>query len=141
MLVGYRSPLLDSKAIISTIENPTEIFTLREKPRISPNLQLINLQGEGIRGMNYDSKLGGFLIISGPVAKLKVPFKLWFWNQKDAPKRVKIRNVKSLEHSEGITSAKIDGKEFLVIVSDDGDSKANKGGSYLIVNYEDLIIE
>ncbi|KAA3598438.1 MAG: DUF3616 domain-containing protein [Calditrichaeota bacterium] len=141
LLVGYRSPLSNSKAIISTIENPTEIFTLGEQPKISPKLQLLDLQGEGIRGMNFDQKLGGFLIISGPVAKLKVPFKLWFWNQKDAPKPVKIRNLKSLEHSEGITSAKIDGKEFLVIVSDDGDSKDKKGGSYLIVNYEDLIIE
>lgn len=141
LLIGYRSPLLDSKAIISTIKNPTEIFTLGQKPRTSQKLLLVDLQGEGIRGMHYDSKLGGFLIISGPSEKLQVPFKLWFWNQKETPKRVKIKNLKSLEHAEGITSAQIDGKEFLVIVSDDGDSKANKSGSYLIVNYEDLIIE
>jgi hypothetical protein len=88
LLIGLRSPLLGKRAIIARVENPAAVFETGAKPRISATLQTLDLGGNGIRGMTYILTLGGYLVISGPVARERVQFQLWFWNgQPDAPAR------------------------------------------------------
>lgn len=136
LLIGLRSPLLDKRAIIARVENLAAVFDTGAKPHISATLQTLDLGGNGIRGMSYIPALGGYLVISGPVAREQVHFQLWFWNgQPDAPaRRVTAPGVQGFEHSEGISPAVIDGKQRIMIVSDDGSREENRYARYLLLD-------
>ena len=82
LLIGFRSPLLDGKAIIACVVNPSAIFDAGELPRIAAKLETLDLGGNGIRGMSYIPSLSGYLLIGGPVSREKVHFQLWFWSGK-----------------------------------------------------------
>lgn len=142
LLIGLRSPLFDKRAIIARVENPAAVFDKGEKPRISATLQTLDLGGNGIRGMSYIPSLGGYLVISGPVAREQVHFQLWFWNgQPDAPaKRVTAPRVQGFEHAEGVSPAVIDGKQRIMIVSDDGSREEGRYARYLLLDPAQLQI-
>ena len=135
LLIGFRSPLLERRAIIATLENPAEIFESDAAPRISAILQMLDLGGHGIRGMSYVPALGGYLVISGPVAREAVQFQLWFWSgQADDPaRRVSVPGLAGFEHAEGVSPAVIDGQQRIVIVSDDGSREAGCYARYLLL--------
>lgn len=136
LLIGLRSPLLDKRAIIARIENPAAVFETGATPRISATLQTLDLGGNGIRGMSYIPALGGYLVISGPVAREQVHFQLWFWNgQPEAPaRRVTAPGVQGFEHAEGVSPAVIDGKQRIMIVSDDGSREEGRYARYLLLD-------
>jgi len=135
LLIGFRSPLLERRAIIATLENPVEIFESDAPPCISATLQTLDLGGHGIRGMSHVPALGGYLVISGPVAREVVQFHLWFWSgQADDPaRRVSVPGLAGFEHAEGISPAVIDGQQRIVIVSDDGSREAGRYARYLLL--------
>lgn len=136
LLIGLRSPLLNNRAIIARVENPAAVFETGAKPRISATLQTLDLGGNGIRGMSYIPALGDYLVISGPVAREQVHFQLWFWNgQPDAPaRRVTAPGVQGFEHAEGVSPAVIDGKQRVMIVSDDGSREEGRYARYLLLD-------
>jgi len=142
LLIGLRSPLLDKRAIIARVENPAAVFETGAKPRISATLQTLDLGGNGLRGMSYIPALGGYLLISGPVAREQVHFQLWFWNgQPDAPaRRVTAPGVQGFEHAEGVSPAVIDGKQRIMIVSDDGSREEGRYARYLVLDPAQLQI-
>lgn len=142
LLIGLRSPLLDKRAIIARVENPAAVFDKGEELRISSTLQTLDLGGNGLRGMSYIPALGGYLLISGPVAREQVHFQLWFWNgQPDAPaRRVTAPGVQGFEHAEGVSPAVIDGKQRIMIVSDDGSRQEGRYARYLLLDPAQLQI-
>ncbi|RKZ69082.1 MAG: hypothetical protein DRQ44_03485 [Gammaproteobacteria bacterium] len=140
LLIGLRSPLAGSDAIIMVLENPQAVFEQDEEPQISSRLINLDLHGGGIRALSYDPHLGGFLIISRKPGK---SFKLWLWNanMKTKPKRLKVPGIKNLRQAEGVTAVLRDGHpEGILIVSDDGIGLKAKPGHYLFLRYEQLII-
>ena len=139
LLVGLRSPLAGSNAIIVVLENPQAAFDRGEEPRIADRLIELDLDGGGIRALSYDPHLGGFLIIS---RKPEKSFKLWLWNgdAEQPPKRLKIAGIKNLRRAEGVTPVRLNGKaEGILIVSDDGIGVKGKPGRYLFLRYEQLV--
>jgi hypothetical protein len=143
LLVGFRGPLVDGKAMLVAIENIDEVFERESEPRIAEQAVLLDLRGEGIRGMTYVPRLDGFLIISGPLEQVEdVPFRLWFWQgQSDEPaQRVSVPGLNGFEHAEGITPVHWRGEERILIVSDDGDMDAGKSAQYLMLDYDQLVI-
>jgi Family of unknown function (DUF5706)/Protein of unknown function (DUF3616) len=143
LLVGFRGPLVDGKAMLVAIENVDEMFETEAAPRISEQALLLDLGGEGIRGMTYVPRLGGFLVISGPLEQVEnVPFRLWFWpGQADQPaQEVTVPGLAGFEHAEGITPVRWRGAERLLIVSDDGDMDAGEFAQYLMLDYDQLLI-
>lgn len=136
LLVGFRSPLLDKRAIIASVENPAAIFEAGEPPRISPGLDTLDLGGNGIRGMSYLPALKGYLIVSGPVAREQVQFQLWFWSGQrgDQARRVSVPGLPGFEHAEGVSPAVIDGKQRIIIVSDDGSREEGRFAHYLLLD-------
>ncbi len=136
LLVGFRSPVLDGHALIASIENPTAIFESGEPPRISATLTTLDLGGHGIRGMAYFASLGGYLLISGPVAREQAQFQIWFWTGKpgDRAQRMAVPGLSGFEHAEGISPALIDGQEYIILVSDDGDRKAGRFARYVLLD-------
>jgi hypothetical protein len=140
LLLGFRSPQIDRHALIAGIENPAAIFASGEPPRISATLTMLDLDGHGIRGMAYFASLGGYLLISGPVAREQVQFQLWFWTGKpgDPAQRMAVPGLSGFEHAEGISPALIDGQEHIILVSDDGDRKAGRFARYVLLDQSAL---
>jgi hypothetical protein len=137
---GFRSPLKDKKAIIMALENPSGVFN-REAPHFREIY--LDLNGAGIRGMAYDPRLKGYLILAHREDKKKKPFKLWFWSGKedDGVRRVKIAGVKSLRRAEGVTPIMLDNREGILVFSDEGDHRRRKLSRYIMLRYDQLSIE
>lgn len=142
LLIGFRSPLLDRRAIVTRIENPAAMFAAGEPPRISSVLETLGLGGHGIRGMSWVPALGGYLVISGPVAREPMQFGLWFWSGRhgDAARRADVPGLPGFEHAEGVTPALLDGQQRIVIVSDDGSRKEGRYARYLLLDPAQLKI-
>ncbi len=140
MLIGLRSPLLDQCAIIACVENLTAVFEAGEPLRVSPRLLTLDLGGNGIRALSYIPGLGGYLVVSGPVAREQIQFQLWFWrgNPAEAPRRVSVAGLQGFAHAEGVSPAVIDGQQRIVIVSDDGNRKAGRYAHFLLLKLEEL---
>ncbi|HQO29714.1 MAG TPA: DUF3616 domain-containing protein [Accumulibacter sp.] len=143
LLVGFRSPLLDGRAIIATIDNVQEIFDDDDKPQVSVPLIALDLDGQGIRGMSYVPFLSGYLLIAGPVAREQVDFRLWFWDgaSDSRPRRVHVAGVPGFRHAEGVAPAIIGGRPCLMLVSDEGDRQEGRSARYLLLTTEQLQID
>jgi hypothetical protein len=139
LLIGFRSPLQGSLAIIASVENPAAVFEADAAPQVSSTLQTLDLGGHGIRGMAYVATLGGYLVISGPTSR-EGEFGLWFWSgQADAPaRRVTVAGLPGFERAEGVCPAVIDGVPRIVIVSDDGDRKQGRCARFLLLELGQL---
>lgn len=135
LLIGFRSPLQDGHALIASVENPTAIFEADAPPQISNRLKMLNLGGQGIRGLSYIASLNGYLVVGGPSAREDESFKLWFWSgEPDAPaRRVTIAGLPDLARAEGVSPALIDGVARIVIVSDDGNRKAGRFAQFVLL--------
>lgn len=91
LVFGFRSPLVDDKfgspeldpsfsltqglAIIMQVSSPFDVM------QPATNITLVDLNGQGIRGMEYIPALNGYIIISGGVEKLDV-YDLWLYEPK-----------------------------------------------------------
>ena len=142
LLIGFRSPLLDGRAIVASIENPGAIFDGDERPQIGATLTTLDLGGNGIRGMSWVPFLGGYLVIAGPVARERVEFQLWFWpgGSDDRPRRVSVAGLPGFEHAEGVSPAVIDGRQCIIIVSDDGSREERRSAHFVILPPDQLQI-
>ena len=143
LLIGFRSPLHDGRALLASVENPSAVFESDEAPRIAAVLEELDLGGHGIRGMSYVPALGAYLVIGGPASREPASFDLWLWSgQRGAPpRRVAIPALRGLARAEGVNSAVINGVAQLIIVSDDGNRKAGRFASYLLLDLAALQIE
>ena len=143
LLLGFRSPLQEGRAIIASIENPDALFDSGEPPRIADELITLDLGGHGLRGMSHLPALGGYLLISGPVSKEQSQFRLWFWDgQAHIPaRRVTVPGLPGFEHAEGISPAIIHGRPYIILVSDDGSRKEQRHARYLLLEPGQLLLE
>ena len=141
--LGFRSPVPNGQAILAVVENPSAMFDAGEPPRIAPELINLKLDGHGLRDMAWVASLGGYLLIAGPMAQEQVPFRLWFWSgQADTrPRRVDVPGLPGFAHAEGVCPAIIEGREVIVIVSDDGDRAAGRCAGYMLAEPDQLSIE
>lgn len=141
LLIGFRSPLREGRALLATLTNPGRVFDAGVAPAIDPHLEALDLGGDGLRGMAWVPALGGYLLISGPVARENVQFKLWYWaGHGHPPRRADVPGLSGLEHAEGITPLRLGGESRLIVVSDDGDRKAGRAARYLLLKPEQLVI-
>jgi hypothetical protein len=136
LLIGLRSPLHDSRAIIVSVENPAAIFESNKAPVIAPVLEMLDLGGNGIRGLSFIPSLGEYLVIAGPISREKAKFELWLWSGQPGAtaRRVTVPGLQGLEHAEGVCPAVIDGVQRIIIVSDDGNRKAGRFARYLLLD-------
>ena len=127
ILLGLRGPVLNGNALIVRVK-----VLDRQAPLSVANLAMdgsnaiqLNLNGQAIRDIQYDSLLRSFLIISGaPETEKKADFTLWTWNgeanQTNEAARPKLQAALDPKMKpEGITHLKISNYEFVFIVGDD----------------------
>lgn len=136
LLIGFRGPLRDGRALIASVENPSAIFASDEVPRIAALLDELDLGGHGIRGLSYVPALGDYLVIGGPTSRVPANFNLWRWSgERGAPaRRVRVPGLRNINKAEGVCPAVVGGRERLVIVSDDGNRNAGRFASYVLLD-------
>jgi Protein of unknown function (DUF3616) len=142
LLVGFRSPLQDGCALVASLDNLPAVFEAGEAPRLSSRLDMLDLDGHGIRGLSYIASLSGYLVIGGPVDRADEQFGLWFWSGHAGARacRATVPGLTGLRRAEGVSPATIDGAERIVIVSDDGDRKKGRSAHYLLLDPAQLEI-
>lgn len=142
LLIGLRSPLLDGRAIIARIENPAALFDAGEAPRVSSELETLDLGGHGMRGMSWIPALNGYLVISGPVAREQVHFRLWFWSGRphEPARPATLSGLAGFAHAEGVCPAVLEGRQRIMIVSDDGSRQEGRFARYLLLDPTQLVI-
>lgn len=117
LLIGFRSPLPEGKALLAPLLNPAETVT-GQPPRFGSPL-LIDLGGNGIRAM-LRKKANGYLIMSGSPLKGGT-FRPYRWNGRDAPR---LETWPGLPHDatpEALIEAETETPPpRLLILSDDG---------------------
>ncbi|WP_076997319.1 DUF3616 domain-containing protein [Variovorax sp. KK3] len=141
LLIGFRGPLHDGRAIVARLENPAGVFDAGETPRIASDLAELVMGGHGIRGLSFIPSIDAYLVIGGPMSPASDPFSLWRWDgQRGTPAtRVTVQGLASFERAEGVCAAMIDGVEQIVVVSDDGDRKSGRCASYVAFGADQLI--
>lgn len=142
LMLGFRSPLFDGRAIIACIDNPDAMFDAGRQPQIANQPFSLDLHGQGIRAVAHVPVLDGYLVVAGPVGREPTPFALWFWRggQQDPPQRVSVRGLRGLGHAEGVASAQIGGRQWVILVSDDGSRADGRCANYLLLDPRQLQI-
>ncbi len=145
LLVGFRYPLSkNGSALIATIDNLEALFTDNAALHFAPKLTRLDLNGNSIRGMAYDEKLEGYLIVAGSVQRGSAKEnQLWFWNgsPKTLPEKFTIKGLDGIKNAEGVSPIVINGKRKILIVSDDGKEKKDIPASYLLLEYGQLSLK
>jgi hypothetical protein len=142
LLIGFRSPLLERRALIARVDNLAAMFEANAPPAVSPALIALDLGGDGLRAMAWLPALDGYLLVSGPVGRTPVAFRLWFWNGRaDAPARaVSVPGLEGFERTEGISAARLGTLDRIILVSDDGDRDAGRDARYALLDPAQLRI-
>lgn len=141
-LFGFRAPLVDNKALVVALENPTALFDGNTAPQIG-EVTLLDLGGDGIRGMAWLPKINGYLIAGRMDSSAgKGPFRLWFWSgdPQAKPRAVSIDSLRSLRRPEGIAPVVINGQERILLVSDEGNRSEGKASQAALIAYDRLRI-
>jgi pSer/pThr/pTyr-binding forkhead associated (FHA) protein len=133
LIVGLRSLNAALAVLIPLrLNNPKGQFTAENLALETPRIIQLQLGGQGIRDITYDTHLNSFLIISGaPEGVEKSEFKLWEWNGESLS--AKVREEMTLNPKfkpEGVTAAVINGRPFLFLVGD--------ASSYIRLDYSDV---
>jgi hypothetical protein len=115
LLIGFRNPIPDGKALIIPMLNPNEVVQ-GQRARLGQAVQL-DLGGLGIRDMAYFQ--GTYLIIGGPFNGAG-HFQLYSWaGGQEPPQPIKVKHLNEY-HPEAIIIYPQKGMREIQILSDDG---------------------
>ncbi|NOX74913.1 MAG: hypothetical protein GXP03_15280 [Alphaproteobacteria bacterium] len=139
LLIGLRGPVLGGGSLIAVLNNPKAVFD-GQAPDFAPDLIRLDLDKGGIRALAYIPALDGFLISAQKSHRKSAshnPFQLWFWsgNQAANPRPVTIAGLDTRK-TEGIAQIRRGGRDYLLLVSDDGDRAANVAAHYILLPME-----
>lgn len=142
MLIGFRSPQADGKAVLVWLENPRDLFEGGTRAAIGSEMILLNLKGDGVRGMAYDPKLEGFLIISGPASRDRtLNFGLWFWSGEagiePVPVEIPVPGTE-IRRGECVSPIRCNGNDLVLLMRDDGNKKKEKYAHYMFLTYDQI---
>lgn len=136
LLIGFRNPRHEHKALLVWLENPGAVFERNAEPALAGPVAL-DLDGEGVRDVTFSPTLGGFLILAGAWRhEQHTSPTLWLWGgaADSAPVELRTSALHDLK-PEGIAEVTAGGRRGLLIVSDDGtaDDAYDRGRS--LVNH------
>jgi hypothetical protein len=121
LLIGFRNPLVEGKALIIPLKNPNGIVE-GEAARFGDEI-LVDLNGLGLRGIG--SMKSGYYLLGGPIAN-EGECRLFRWKgEGDAAEAIPGLQLGGIS-PEGICFHDQSGREDFVILSDDG-AKSLKG--------------
>lgn len=141
LLLGLRKPMINGLSMIISITNPDAVFDKSAAPQFSEP-SFLDLNGGGIRSLNYDPVLNQFLIVNEIIgSEGKKYSQLWAWSGEttDAPTPVSLPDIISLNNVESLDSVILHGESRLLIMSDEGNAKKQRPAKYMLLNYEHLM--
>jgi len=117
LILGFRNPIPGGKAIVISLLNPAEVVDTGAQAKFGKPVML-DLEGLGIRGLDYSAERGGYLISAGPHDTAS-RFAIYLWSGKpaEAPKKLGAVSISDFG-PEGLVVFP-DRREIL-LVSDDG---------------------
>jgi hypothetical protein len=141
LLVGLRKPKARCKSIILKIENPAAIFTHKEKIQVAKKPILLDLHGAGLRAMRYIPALKGYLLANEIKKKGNIPAKYsqlsyWDGNPDHLVKVLTLQGIDKIDNIEGISPLVMGGKEYILLLGDNGDSEAQQPAKFLLLEYD-----
>ncbi|WEZ82083.1 DUF3616 domain-containing protein [Rhizobium sp. 32-5/1] len=123
LLIGFRGPLDDNRAILVPLRNPADVVEQAAEPDLGPTLTL-DLGGRGIRSIDATGIASpAYLILAGPMNDTKGDFALYEWDGDDTEPRQ--RNDVSLLKLTPEAVVVQTGQRTALILSDDGSKKRN----------------
>lgn len=141
LLFGFKKPLFDDLSIIVQLDNPIQVLDGSEPPVFSEQVHLLDLQGGGIRSLSYNQKLQGFLIANevdfggGPKQS-----QLWFWggDEEQPPIALVLPDIVTMENIEAISAVSFEGKQRILLMSDDGSRRNQQPAHYKLIDYDEI---
>lgn len=125
LLIGFRNPIPDNKALLIPLENPSEMVTKGEKAKFGEPIEL-NIDGLGIRSIDYWQENDVYLIIAGPYNDAgKIKLYKWSGNPSEDPTLVKVE-LSDL-NLEAIIIYPFSNNNIIQLLSDDGGRKNSEG--------------
>jgi hypothetical protein len=122
LLLGLRAPVIDGHALIVPIRmiDAAEAFRIENLRVDGPTIRL-DLDGEGIRSIEYDERAKAFRIFTGATLNEEDrEFRLVEWDGKSGSAPRELSRFSRLLKPEGIARADLDGQSISVIVFDTG---------------------
>ena len=137
LLIGLRAPILDGDSLILVMRNPAAVFDHGEEPMFESEPLRLNLDKGGVRAITYVPRLDSYLLVTQKARKKGTsdrPFRLWLWDGRDGAgvRPLQIPDI-SLRNTEGITPVRLGGRDYLLLVSDDGNRSRNIPGHYMLL--------
>lgn len=139
LLLGLRTPLYGSRSIVLVIENPYALFDNDQQPHFGK--PLIFDMGGGIRAMTYDHRRGSYLLANeAKTNKGKRRSMLWEWDGRpgNQPVRIRMPKFKGVDNVEGVAVVSHSGKEYILLVCDDGKEEARQGAHYILISRDNV---
>jgi len=136
LLIAFRAPLINGKAMVIALTNPKELFLKHTQPKFLDPIYL-NLEGLGIRDLTYDADKGGYWIIAGSVNERLGQFQLWFWDKAN-DKLKHIKNHPAIGYGEGITVINKNSKKAALLIVEDNGKRPNKSAKYIVIDRDSI---
>ena len=144
LMLGFRAPLINGKSMLVVINNPSAIFERNDPAQFDSNIILLDLQGGGIRSLDYAPQLEGYLMVNEIKNNNgKKKSQLWFWKgetEKD-PQPIDLPQMINLKNVEALAPVTINGEPKLFLLSDDGKYKKKKTAHYMLLEYDQLSVD
>ncbi|MEC4749282.1 DUF3616 domain-containing protein [Methylomicrobium sp. Wu6] len=127
LLIGFRNPIPDGKAILLPLTNPLELIKEKNAHAIFGNPIELDLNGLGIRSLEYWESQNRFIIVAGAYDGSD-QFALYQWSglENENPERIEVTGWPSDFRPESVLFYPHRDNQFQLL-SDDGSIKRNAG--------------
>ena len=133
LYIGFRQPLKNGLSAVMRIQSLRTLFEQQSAAGLAPQLFWLDLQGKGIRSMNWDTEQAQFVIVAGRKGS-DAGFDLWHWRVDNETGASKISATNTLlpEGTEGLTGFVTEKQSGVLLVIDDGNAKKSRAGHYQV---------
>ena len=140
LVLGFRDPEFNNMALVAFISNPKDVFERNAKPEFD-EVAVIDIDGGGIRSLNYDPVLKTYVIANEVKDENGQKFsQLWTWsgNPIDEPQKISLPNLQHITNVEAVDSIIINGKPQMILMGDEGNASQKITAKYMLVDYSQL---
>ena len=140
LVLGFRNPEFNNMALVAFISNPKDVFERNAKPEFD-EVAVIDIDGGGIRSLNYDPVLKTYVIANEVKDENGQKFsQLWTWsgNPTDEPQKISLPNLQHITNVEAVDSITVNGKPQMILMGDEGNASQKITAKYMLVDYSQL---
>lgn len=137
LVLGFRDPEFNNMALVAFIANPKDVFERNAKPEFD-EVAVIDIDGGGIRSINYDPVLKTYVIANEVKDESGQKFsQLWTWsgNPTDEPQKISLPNLQHITNVEAVDSITVNGKPQMILMGDEGNASQKITAKYMLVDY------